>query len=300
MIVARTIEEARAALRSAPRPLGFVPTMGALHDGHLSLVKAAKARCAGVAASVFVNPAQFGEDEDYADYPRDQDRDFLLLENAGATIVFAPAASEMYAPDAATGVHVSGPLAETLEGASRPGHFDGMALVVTKLLEIVRPDVLFLGAKDAQQLAVVRRCVHDLDLEVEVVGVPTMREPDGLAMSSRNAYLTPQERDVAPSLFRALLAGRAAASEPCATPENVISAATRALLSTGPPSGHASGHAAAFSIEYFAVVDAVSFAPETALGQRSLLVAAARLGSTRLIDNISLAPSAYPTEDATQ
>lgn len=295
MIVTHTIVEARAALRSAPRPLGFVPTMGALHDGHLSLVEAARTRCAGVAASVFVNPAQFGESEDYASYPRDEAADLERLEDAGVDVVFAPAATEMYAPDAATGVHVRGPLTETLEGASRPDHFDGMALVVTKLLEIVRPDVLFLGAKDAQQLAVVRRFVHDLDLEVEVVGVPTMREPDGLAMSSRNAYLTPQERTLAPGLYKALLAGRSAGGEPCATPQTVIATATSALASAA----HTSG-LAAFAIDYIAVVDAVSFAPQMVLGPHSLLVAAARLGSTRLIDNVSVAPSAYPTGDATQ
>ncbi len=214
MIVARTIPEARAALRALPRPLGFVPTMGALHAGHLSLVEAARARCASVAASVFVNPTQFGRGEDFDTYPRDEARDLRLLEEAGVALVFAPTADDMYPEGFATNVHVGGALTESLEGASRSSHFDGVAVIVTKLLGIVRPDVLFLGEKDAQQLAVVRRLVRDLDLDVDVAGVPTLREPDGLAMSSRNVYLTPEQRATAPDLYRALLAGVAAAGEP--------------------------------------------------------------------------------------
>ena len=220
MIVTRTIAETRAALRSLPRPLGFAPTMGALHEGHLSLVDAAKARCASVAGSVFVNPTQFGQGEDFAAYPRDEARDFALFEERGLDLVFAPAAAEMYPDGSATGVHVARAASpKATRAPARPGHFDGMALVVTKLLDIVQPDVLFLGEKDAQQLAVVRRFVRDLDLPVEVAGVPTVREPDGLAMSSRNAYLTPEQRAVAPDLYRALLAGRAAqATHPAQRP----------------------------------------------------------------------------------
>ncbi len=298
MIVARTIAEARSALRELPRPLGFVPTMGALHPGHLSLVEAARERCARVAASVFVNPAQFGRGEDFATYPRDEARDLRLLEEAGVAVVFAPEADEMYPEGFATLVHVGGPLTESFEGASRPSHFDGVAVIVTKLLGVVEPDVLFLGEKDAQQLAVVRRCVRDLDLPVEVAGVPTLREPDGLAMSSRNAYLTPERRALAPDLYRALLAGAAAAEAPGATAKDVVSAAGSAL-------------APAFALDYLAVIDADSFVPREALGPRSVLVAAARLGSTRLIDNVALAvpaagepvttspSSAYPAKDAT-
>lgn len=298
MIVARTIAEARAALRELPRPLGFVPTMGALHDGHLSLAEAARARCASVAASVFVNPTQFGRDEDLSAYPRDEARDLRLLEEAGVAVVFAPAADEMYPEGFATLVHVGGALTETLEGASRPSHFDGVAVIVAKLLGVTQPDVLFLGEKDAQQLAVVRRMVHDLDLPVEVAGVPTLRDPDGLAMSSRNRYLTAAQRELAPGLRRALLAGATAAATPGANAEDVVSAAINALTP-------------AFELDYLAVVDADSFVQTAELGPRSILVVAARLGSTRLIDNLSLAApaageplptsssSAYPAGDAT-
>ncbi len=312
MKVARTVKEARAALRELPRPLGLTPTMGALHAGHLSLVEAARARCASVAASVFVNPAQFGRGEDFDTYPRDEARDLRLLEEAGVAVVFAPAADEMYPQGFATSVHVGGPLTRDFEGAARPDHFDGVALIVAKLLGVVQPDVLFLGEKDAQQLAVVRRLARDLDLPVEVASVPTLREPDGLAMSSRNVYLTPDERAVAPDLYRALLAGAAAAGGPGAAAKDVVVAATGALLL--PAAGldpDAVDEALArprFQIDYLAVVDEETFVPEGDLGPRSRLVVAARLGSTRLIDTISVAaagspaqspPSAYPVQDAT-
>ena len=309
MIVARTIAETRAALRSLPRPLGFTPTMGALHEGHLSLVDAAKTRCASVAGSVFVNSMQFGQGEDFDEYPRDEARDFSLFEGRGVDLVFAPSPAEMYPGGFATGVHLRGPLAEAYEGASRPGHFDGMALVVTKLLDIAQPDVLFLGEKDAQQLALVRRFVRDLDLPVEVAGVPTVREPDGLAMSSRNACLTAEQRAVAPNLYGALLAGRAASGAPSASPKDVVVAATTALLTPALPldeaervaalRGEAPPAAPRFDLDYLAIVDADTFHPQSTLGPRSLLVAAAHLGPTRLIDNVTLSPSAYPAKDAT-
>lgn len=291
MIVARTIEETRAALRSVPRPLGFVPTMGALHAGHLALVEAATARCASVAASLFVNPTQFGSGEDLDTYPRDDARDLALFDTAGVDVVFAPAEGEMYPDGFATVIHVDGPLSETLEGEARATHFDGVATVVTKLLAIVGPDVLFLGEKDAQQLAVLRRLVRDLDLPVDVAGVPTVREPDGLAMSSRNAYLTPRERAAAPDLYRSLALGATAAAAPGAAPKDAIVAAAMSLATPDGPG---------FTIEYLAVVDADTFATERRLGPRSLLVAAVRLGTTRLIDNVSLSPSAYPAGDATR
>ena len=270
---------------------------------------AAKTRCASVAGSVFVNSTQFGQGEDFDEYPRDEARDFSLFEGRGVDLVFAPSPAEMYPGGFATGVHVSGPLTETYEGASRPGHFDGVALVVTKLLDIAQPDVLFLGEKDAQQLAVVRRFVRDLDLPVEVAGVPTVREPDGLAMSARNAFLTPEQRAVAPNLYGALLAGRAASGAPAASPKDVVVAATTALLTPALPldeaervaalRGEAPPAAPRFDLDYLAIVDADTFHPQSTLGPRSLLVAAARLGPTRLIDNVTLSPSAYPAEDAT-
>jgi pantoate--beta-alanine ligase len=309
VIVARTIAEARAALAPLPRPLGFVPTMGALHSGHLSLADAARTRCPAVAASVFVNPTQFGPDEDYARYPRDETRDFALLQDCGVDVVFAPSAAEMYPEGFATSVHVRGALTESYEGASRPGHFDGMASIVTKLLGVVRPDVLLMGQKDAQQLAVVRRFVRDLDLGAEVVAVPTMREPDGLAMSSRNAYLTAEQRAVAPNLYAALMAGAAAGGLPGAGVKDVIVAATTSLLLPGGPlslderaaalRGEAPPAAPSFDLDYLAIVDPDTFEPRTHLAPGSLLIVAARLGGVRLIDNVSLTPSAYPAKDAT-
>lgn len=306
MIVARTIAEARATLEALPRPLGLVPTMGALHEGHLALVRAARARCASVVASLFVNPTQFGASEDFARYPRDEARDLDLFAETGVDVVFAPTAAEMYPTGFATSIHVTGPLTDTYEGAGRPGHFDGVATVVVKLLDIVRPDVAFFGQKDAQQLALVRRVVRDLDLPVEVAGVATVREPDGLAMSSRNAYLTREERAVAPDLYRALLAGRAAARTPGGTPTDAITAATLALTlpDRAPVSephvtparydGRRREPGAAtrprLHIEYLDVVDAATFARERELTPHSLLIACARLGATRLLDNVSLAP----------
>ena len=306
MKIARTIAECRRALAALPRPLGLVPTMGALHDGHLALVHSARERCASVVASLFVNPTQFGRGEDFEKYPRDEARDFALFEQAGVDVLFAPAAAEMYPPGAATTVHISGPLGENplgeaFEGAQRPGHFDGVATVVSALFAIVAPDVACFGQKDAQQLAVIRRLTADLHLPVEIVAVETVREPDGLARSSRNVYLTPEQRATAPALYRALLAGRAAAGEPAddatpaaaATPADVIAATTATLAATS------------FAVDYVAVVDGDSFVSESSIGPRSLLIAAARLGATRLLDNIFLATSAtqpisaYPAGDAT-
>lgn len=298
MIVTRTVADTRAALRDLPRPLGFVPTMGALHAGHLSLVAAARSRCASVVASLFVNPTQFGRGEDLDRYPRDEKRDLDLFEEAGVAVVFAPTPDAIYPEGFATLVHVGGPLTETLEGVARGTHFDGVAVIVTKLLSVVRPNVLFLGQKDAQQLAVVRRFVRDLDLDVEVAGGPTVREPDGLALSSRNAYLTPAQRAVAPDLRRALAAGAAAAKKPGAQPRDAVAAATTVLATPDACAGDDAGRPY-FEVDYLTVVDADTFIPETVIGPRSLLVAAARLGTTRLIDNVFLASSAYPAEDAT-
>jgi pantoate--beta-alanine ligase len=318
VIVTRTVGETRAALAGLPRPLGFVPTMGALHAGHLSLVEAARARCATVAVSDFVNPTQFGAGEDFDAYPRDEAGDFALLEGRGVELVFAPPVPEVYPGGFATSVQVRGPLTEHYEGASRPGHFDGMALIVTKLLGVLRPDVLFLGQKDAQQLAVVRRFVRDLDIAAEVVGVPTVREPDGLAMSSRNVYLTPPQRAVAPNLYAALMAGAAAGGRPHATAKDVVVAAASALLMTGPLPGderpaalrdEAPDSDTTFDLEYLAIVDPDSFEPRMSVTPGALLIAAARLGAVRLIDNVTLTahegaaqsatPGAYLAEDAT-
>ena len=302
MIVARTIAEARSTLAELPRPLGLVPTMGALHEGHLALVRAARGRCATVAASLFVNPTQFGAGEDFTRYPRDVQRDFGLFEKTGVDVVFAPTADEMYPNGFRTVVHVGGPITEKYEAEERPSHFDGVATIVTKLFTIVTPDVAFFGEKDAQQLALIRRVARDLDLPVEVAGVATVREPDGLAMSSRNAYLTPEQRAIAPDLYRALLAGRAAALEPGGTPKEAIVAAAMTLampdrsLVTDEDrlrelKGDAPPEPPRIHIEYLDVVDADTFVQERELDARSLMIACGRLDSTRLLDNVSLTPA---------
>lgn len=308
MKVVRTIAEMRQAGAALQRPLGLVPTMGALHAGHVALIEAAHSTCEGVVASLFVNPAQFGPREDFADYPRDEAHDLDLFATAGVDVVFAPPTVELYPDGFATEVRVRS-LTARFEGAVRPDHFGGVALVVAKLLNVVRPDLAFFGQKDAQQLAVVRRLARDLDLPVEIVGVPTVREPDGLALSSRNVYLTPDERAIAPSLFRALTAGAGAAGRPGATSSAVLAAARAVLCGAEPgPSGGGAAHAGRpasearprFIVDYLAVVDADTFAETERLGPRSLLIIAARLGRARLLDNIILSPSANPTPDATQ
>ena len=209
MIVARTADEFRAARRGAPAPLGFVPTMGYLHAGHISLVEAARASCATVAVSIFVNPTQFGPNEDFERYPRDEARDLELLEAAGTDLVLLPPADELYPPGDRTRVRVSG-ITEPLEGARRPGHFEGVTTVVAKLFAVVAPDRAYFGEKDGQQLRVIRRMTRDLLLPIEIVACPTVREPDGLAMSSRNVYLSPDERAQALSLSAGLRAASAA------------------------------------------------------------------------------------------
>src|SRR3984893_1197026 len=207
MKICTTIEEMRTACRSVRLPggrLGFVPTMGALHEGHLSLVRAAKASCDVVAASIFVNPLQFGPREDLQKYPRDFDRDRALLEKESVELLFAPSVEEMYPPGVITWVEVEG-LSDRLDGGSRPAHFRGVTTVVAKLFHIVEPDAAYFGQKDAAQLAIIRRMVRDLNFPVAIIGCPIVREADGLAMSSRNAYLNPEERKQALVLHRSLL-----------------------------------------------------------------------------------------------
>jgi pantoate--beta-alanine ligase len=277
MRVARTVAEVRAFYRNE-RPRGttvaFVPTMGALHEGHLSLVRRAHEAADLVVVSIFVNPLQFGPAEDFEAYPRDEGRDVALVEAEGVNLVFLPAVEQMYPAGAVTTVHVDGPLASTLEGAARPGHFDGVATVVSKLLNVVDPDVAVFGQKDAQQVAVVRRMVRDLSYRTEIVVGATVREDDGLAASSRNAYLSGDEREHATALYRALAAGE----EVC--------------RSDGPAAAEAEMTAildAADGVErdYAAAVDPYSFEPP-ADGGLVLLAVAARVGRTRLIDNVLL------------
>jgi len=276
-----TIHETRAACRSERmqgKRLGLVPTMGALHEGHLSLVRAAKDKCDVVAVSLFVNPTQFGPTEDLARYPRPFERDRGLLEKEGVAILFAPSAEEMYPTGEVTRVVVEG-LSEKLDGRSRPGHFRGVTTIVSKLFHIIEPDLTFFGQKDAAQSAVIRRMVRDLNLPVEIVICPIVRESDGLAMSSRNSYLNPDERRQALVLHRSLTcvedefrAGQRSAGK-------LIACATKVFAQE-----------AQVRLDYFEIVDPDTLDPVERIERRALVAVAAYVGSTRLIDNLILPP----------
>ena len=266
----RTVLDAE---RCAGRTVGLVPTMGALHDGHASLVRQAASECDVVVTTIFVNPLQFGAGEDLAAYPRDLDGDCRLAEKAGADLVFAPSVEEMYRTGVVTTVHVDGP-SQGLEGASRPTHFDGVATVVAKLFNAAGPCRAYFGEKDFQQLAVVRRMAADLSFPIDVVGCTTVRERDGLALSSRNAYLTAEERQAAPVLHRALRAGKAAIQSGERDP-SAVRDLVAAVIEAEP----------LVTLDYAAVVGADDLIqPATLSGDLRLLVAA-RLGRARLIDN---------------
>jgi pantoate--beta-alanine ligase len=269
----------KAALREASASLagvGLVPTMGYLHEGHLSLVSRARTECGQAAVSIFVNPTQFGPGEDLSRYPRDLDRDLAVLERAGAALVFVPEAAEIYPPGFATRIEV-GPVAAPLEGAVRPGHFAGVATVVAKLINLVRPERVYFGQKDAQQCVVVRRMIRDLDLPVAMVVGETVREPDGLALSSRNAYLDPSQRARAPVLYRALSAGRAC-YESGERDAARLRAVMRAVLT----------EAGETAIDYVSVAVPESLLECATVEGGALLSLAVRFGTTRLIDNILL------------
>ena len=265
MRIVRTAAEVREALRE-PRArgerIGLVPTMGAFHAGHVALMEAARATCDVVVVSLFVNPSQFSAADDLARYPRDEEADAAMAREAGVDLLFAPTSEELYPPGFATWVE-PGELATVLEGAARPGHFRGVATVCTKLMGIVAPAVAFFGRKDAQQVAVVKRVVADLDLPVEISALPTVRDADGLALSSRNAFLSPAERGVALALPRALQAGLEAHRS-----GGDAAAAARGVL----------GAERGLSVDYVAVADLDGLT----------LAAAVRVGSTRLIDNVNL------------
>jgi pantoate--beta-alanine ligase len=256
--------------------IGLVPTMGALHEGHLSHVRRARARDEVVVASVFVNPTQFGPLEDLTRYPRTPERDAALLEAEGVDVLFMPSAEEMYPPGFATRVEV-GHIGEVLEGASRPGHFAGVATVVLKLFQLVRPTRAYFGQKDAQQLAVIRQMVRDLNLPVEIVAGPTIREPDGLARSSRNAYLSPAERRAATVLYHALITARDRFNAGECDAEALRHVMHRAV-SEEPLA----------RLDYAEVVNADTMEPPAMVEAGTLLVIAARIGTTRLIDNLAL------------
>jgi pantoate--beta-alanine ligase len=266
-----TIAQARAIFDVLPRPLGFVPTMGALHGGHLSLARHAREDCYSVVASVFINPLQFGANEDLSRYPRDLDGDKSKLAVCGVDVLFTPSSQAMY-PAGFSSYVDAGQIATVYEGASRPTHFRGVTTVVTKLLNIVRPDVLYLGQKDAQQTAVLQKMIEDLDFNVRLEIVPTEREADGLAMSSRNVYLNPAEREAAPTLHHALQAVRMAMAAGRSKTDAIAAGRTRLSPLA--------------ELEYLDVVDARTFAPIEALTPPAFVIAAARFGKTRLIDNL--------------
>lgn len=271
MQIASTILQARALFEVLPRPLGFVPTMGALHEGHLALARRAREECATAVASIFVNPMQFGAGEDLDRYPRDLESDRHKLASEGVDVLFLPTPAVMY-PDGFSSFVDVGDLGQRYEGAMRPTHFRGVTTVVTKLLNIVRPDSLYLGQKDAQQTAVLRKMIADLDIPTTVVIVPTEREADGLAMSSRNRYLSPAEREAATTLHHALQALRMAMQMGKSKTDALAAARTR--LS---PLAH---------LDYLDVVDPMTFSPVDALTPPAFVIGAARFGTTRLIDNL--------------
>ena len=281
MQIYATIPQTRAACRDARaghQRLGLVPSRGALHEGHLSLVRAAKAQCGGVAVSIFVNPTQFGPAEDLAKYPRRFERDCAMLEKEGVDIVFAPSIDEMYAKEKPTWVVVEG-LSDRLDGRSRPGHFRGVTTVVAKLFHVIEPDIAFFGQKDAAQVAVIRRMVRDLDFPVEIGVCPIVREADGLAMSSRNAYLNFEERQRALVLQRSLQrvakdfqAGERRAAE--------LVAAAKQLIAGEPQ----------VRLDYFEIVDPDTLEPVERIAGKTLAAVAAYVGTTRLIDNVILNP----------
>ncbi|MEA3052041.1 MAG: pantoate--beta-alanine ligase [Sphingomonadales bacterium] len=273
-----TLNAAMAELRSGGGKIAFVPTMGALHAGHMALVAEGRRRATHLVASIFVNPTQFAAGEDLSTYPRREAGDAKMLEEEGCALLWAPDVATMYPDGFDTDVR-AGSLGEGLDGASRPGHFDGVATVVARLFDQVRPDIALFGEKDYQQLAVIRQMVADLDLAVEIIGVPTQRDADGLALSSRNAYLTDEERQAARALPRAL--GEAAAAIQRGGPvAEALATATERLAKAG------------FEpIDYVELCDAETLAPVTALERPARLLAAARIGRTRLIDNLPVEPS---------
>lgn len=279
MKICRTIEETRTSVRSAKgagKTIGLVPTMGALHEGHLSLVRAARAQCGAVAASIFVNPTQFGPNEDFAKYPRSFERDCELLEKEDVDLLFAPSVEEMYPAGAVTCVTVEG-LSDKLCGKSRPGHFRGVTTVVAKLFNIVEPDIAFFGQKDAAQVAIIRRMVTDLNIPVKIIAGPIVREPDGLAMSSRNAYLNPKQREQALVLSQSLQRIQKAFAQGKRDSAKLVSLGkeTLATESTVRP-------------DYLEIVDPNTLDPLDHISSAALVAVAAFVGTTRLIDNIVL------------
>lgn len=272
---ATEVREIVSRIRGGGERIGFVPTMGALHEGHMSLINLARSRTDFVVTSIFVNPKQFGPKEDYSRYPRDFERDGALMQEGGCDLLFLPSATDMYSPGDRTRVHVEG-VTEFLCGASRPGHFNGVALIVAKLFNIVLPDEAYFGQKDAQQAVVIQRMAADLDFPVRIVIGPTVREADGLAMSSRNAYLSTGERSKALALHAALTDAQRAIEEGERDAAVIRSAMNRIMAGAG------------IEVEYAEVVDAKTMRPRERIDGTVLLAVAGRLGGARLIDNVAL------------
>jgi pantoate--beta-alanine ligase len=274
MKIVKAIADFRKLRQKLAEPLGFVPTMGYLHEGHLELVRRARAENPSVAVSIFVNPTQFGPKEDFARYPRDPERDLALLEKEGTDLVFMPSAEEMYPPNFNSWVEV-GKITEKLEGAARPGHFRGVATVVAKLFNIVRPDRAYFGQKDAQQLLVIKKMAADLDMGIEVVAVPTVRELDGLAMSSRNTYLNAEERKQAAVLYQSLKLAQKLYADGERDAKAIREQMT-ALIGQQPLA----------DIEYISIADAETLDELDRVKPPALVSMAVRFGKTRLIDNV--------------
>jgi len=281
MEVVRDIAGTRVAVAAARRHgrrIGLVPTMGALHRGHTSLIDAARRDGCFVVVSIFVNPTQFAPGEDFSRYPRNETGDLETCAAHGVELAFVPPVEVMYGPDAVTTIHVAR-LTDTLCGPHRPGHFDGVATIVAKLFQVVQPDAAWFGKKDAQQLAVIRRIVRDLDMPIEIVGCPTVREDDGLALSSRNAYLSPAERRQAASLYRALGEAQQRIQAGQRNPQVITEAMRRILDEAGPNRA-----------DYISIVDPESMQPLDAIAGPALVALAVRIGHTRLIDNLLVDP----------
>ena len=276
MMIATGLDELCSARLLLDGTIGFVPTMGYLHEGHVSLARRARQECGGVIASIFVNPTQFGPTEDLSKYPRDLKRDLQLLEAAGVDLVWTPTNEEMYLPGFSTWVEVEG-LTRPLEGAARPDHFRGVTTVVTKLFNAVQPQKAYFGQKDAQQAAVIRKMTRDLNFPIEIVVCPTVREPDGLAMSSRNSYLSPEERTAAPILFRALTTAKSA-YENGERNADALRKTMSDVLASEPLANQ----------QYVSCADYDTLEELTTVTDKSLLSMAVFIGKTRLIDNFVL------------
>lgn len=278
MRIVQTVQAMELERRQWRGQVGFVPTMGYLHAGHLALCRQARSENEVLVASIFVNPTQFGPHEDFSHYPRNLERDLQLLEELGVDVVFTPTPEEIYPPGFTTYVEPQGPLVEQLEGAIRPGHFRGVCTVVLKLFQLVRPDLAYFGQKDAQQVAVITRMVSDLNIAIQLRILPTIRETDGLAMSSRNSYLDTSSRAAATVLYRALEAGRRAFdTHPQGDPQSVIQAMVDTIA--GEPCAR---------LDYAEARDPQSFLPLQSLHPPALLLIAVNIGQTRLIDNFAL------------